>query len=269
MEATEGKPAESEVPKFKSQALKKKGSTRNVSTVPAHLKHTPENVIMFALQNGWSKEDIQFLYDKRNEELARVALLDFNEAKSKFLKLVPKIVKNREANFGETKSGAHGASYRFSDLDNLINTVKDAESAAGLSHDWETGTDEKGWLTITCILSHVGGHSKRDTMKAQPDATGGKNAIQAMKSTVSYLRRGTLESVLGLPQGGDDNDGRDAPGNSFVSDLPAVTAEGYKILLNSIRAGTMTLEQAQKTYYLTPEQIDSLRLFDPPQNANP
>jgi hypothetical protein len=269
MDATNVRPVGDEEFKPKSQEPKKKGLTRKSSTVPAQVKPTPDNLIMYALQNGRTMEEIKFLYDMRNQELARIALLDFREAKKNFLKAVPRLYKNREANFGETSRGAQGASYRFSDLDNLINTVKGAEADAGLSHDWKTSYDDKNNLVITCILSHVGGHSETDTLKWPPDKSGGKTDIHAMKSTVSYLRRATLESVLGLSQGGDDNDGKDAPEQNTFVDLPALTDEGYKILVKSVRAGTMTVDQAQKAYHMSPEQVDSLRYLEPPANANP
>lgn len=258
MDATNVRPEENEPTKSQSQAPKKKGMMAKQSTVPVQVKATPDNFIMIAIQTGRSMEEIQKLIDMRNAEIARLAKMDFNDAKSQFLKSVPRIVKNRDADFGTTNSGKEGASYRFSDLDNLINTVKEAESNAGLSHDWKTNYDDKGNILVTCILSHVNGHSETDTLKFEADKSGGKNGIQAMKSTISYLRRGTLESVLGLPQGGDDNDGKDAPHQSNNSDLPAVTQEGFILLVNSVRKGTMTIEQVQKTYALTPEQLETL-----------
>lgn len=257
MEAKE----ENAAPNKSSQGVKKKDSISKRHTGTVQLKSaTPENFIAFALQSGRSIEEIQQLINFRNAELARLAKLEFNEAKAKFLSTVPRIIKNQDADFGETKSGAKGASYRYSDLDNLINTIKEAEAAAGLSHDFKTTQDDKGNVQITCILSHVGGHSETDTLNAPPDKSGGKNDIQAMKSTVSYLRRAALESVLGLSQGGDDNDGKDSHG-SFTPALEVPTEDGFRILLNSVRKGSMTVEQVTKTYALSGEQLEALQNF--------
>jgi hypothetical protein len=44
-------------------------------------------------------------------------------------------------------------------------------------------------------------------MSAPADKSGGKNDIQAMASTVTYLRRYTLTGALGITTGNDDNDG--------------------------------------------------------------
>jgi hypothetical protein len=261
MDATNVKPESNEGPKEKSTTKKNSISKRSTGTVP--LKGvTPDNFIAFALQSNRSMEEIQQLINFRNAELARLAKLDFLEAKKVFLKQVPRIVKNQMADFGETKSGAKGASYKYNDLDNLINTVKEAESAAGLSHDWKTVQDAQFNVTITCILSHVGGHSETDTLKGPPDKSGGKNDLQAIKSTVSYLRRATLESVLGVSQGGDDNDGRDSRA-SFV-DLETLSDEGFLHVMKSVRMGTMTIDQVTKAYALSGEQLDSLQRVAPP-----
>ena len=45
-------------------------------------------------------------------------------------------------------------------------------------------------------------------MEDQADTSGSKNAIQAMGSTVQYLRRYTLESVLGIATSSIDVDGQ-------------------------------------------------------------
>jgi hypothetical protein len=263
MEQGNEQPVKNEVSKPSSPAPKKKGTMTKRHSGTVQLKEaTPENFIAFALQSGRSIDEIQQLINFRNAELARLAKLDFMEAKRVFLKTVPKIIKNQDANFGETSSGKKGASYRYSDLDNLINTVKDAESTAGLSHDFKTTQDNNGWVTITCILSHIGGHSETDTIKAPPDKSGGKNDIQAMKSTVSYLRRATLESVLGLSQGGDDNDGHTNQ-NTFFADLETLSSDGFLHVMKSVRQGTMTIEQVKKSYALTAEQVDSLERVAP------
>ena len=46
------------------------------------------------------------------------------------------------------------------------------------------------------------------TKSASPDATGGKNPIQAVISSVSYLERHTLKAVAGVSEKGEDDDGQ-------------------------------------------------------------
>ena len=45
-------------------------------------------------------------------------------------------------------------------------------------------------------------------MGSPPDESGGKNYIQAFKSTKTYLERQTLEAICGVTEKGEDDDGR-------------------------------------------------------------
>ena len=44
-------------------------------------------------------------------------------------------------------------------------------------------------------------------MSASPDTSGSKNAVQSIGSTVTYLQRYTLYSILGLASAEQDDDG--------------------------------------------------------------
>lgn len=76
---------------------------------------------------------------------------------------------------------------------------------------------------MTCKITHIQGHSEETTLLAQPDASGSKNAIQAMGSTITYLERYTLLALTGLATHEDD-DGK-ASEVEYISE-----AEGNKIL---------------------------------------
>ena len=80
-------------------------------------------------------------------------------------------------------------------------------AAHGLSYRFRTIQD--GAIKVTCILSHKSGHSEENTLSGPADASGSKNAIQAIGSTLTYLQRYTLTQALGLAAS-DDDDGRSA-----------------------------------------------------------
>ena len=63
-------------------------------------------------------------------------------------------------------------------------------------------------ITVTCILSHIEGHSESTTLSSIADGSGNKNSIQGIGSTVTYLERYTLTGVLGLTSADSDMDGR-------------------------------------------------------------
>jgi uncharacterized protein YyaL (SSP411 family) len=68
---------------------------------------------------------------------------------------------------------------------------------------------------VTCVLfGH--GHSEETTLSGPADASGSKNAIQAIGSTLTYLQRYSLVQALGLAAAEDD-DGNTAAANGAIS----------------------------------------------------
>ena len=117
------------------------------------------------------------------------------------------VVKKNAHVFFEGKGGKTDTDYWHADYGGLVQTITPHLSREGFSYDHEIERRE-GRIYVTCILSHDAGHTKSVTLDGAPDDTGGKNAIQQSKSTVTYLKRTTLEAVSGVATEGDDNDGR-------------------------------------------------------------
>lgn len=257
--------------KAQRKAVKKSNSSLKVvkrndslemgrSTAVGPADNTPEGMIMTALNNGRSMEEIGTLIKYRNDEIARLARLDFLESKKQFTRLRKRIVKGNTADFGTTQNGRQGAKYKYEDLDIIDETIKDVASDCGFSWEWKTEYKDD-FLYITCILSHIGGHHESDTMRGKPDTSGGKNSIQSDGSTTSYLMRYTLKKVLGLSTGKDDNDGQQGAKNAInvIAKLVKPDAELYKSLLKSVQAKTITIEQLEKAYQFTDEQMVTLK----------
>jgi len=78
-----------------------------------------------------------------------------------------------------------------------------------LSRRWADEDPKKAGNTrIRCLISHITGHSESFAAEAPPDMSGNKNDAQAVASIITYLRRTTLFSVLGLVANDEvDNDG--------------------------------------------------------------
>ena len=142
------------------------------------------------------------LQQKAEAEMQRKA---FVEAFAAFKAEAPTaIARSAKVNFTSAKGTTD---YNYVPLDKVVDALVPVMSGHGLAHSWETNQDEKGTITVTCRLEHEAGHSKTVTLRGQPDQTGNKNPIQAVGSTVYYLERYTLLAVLGIAQGGADNDG--------------------------------------------------------------
>jgi len=101
-----------------------------------------------------------------------------------------------------------GHNSKYAGLAETISEISEAMVANGLSHSWKTTQDEKS-ISVTCCVTHVLGHEECTALREFPDKSGSKNDIQAIGSTVSYLQRYTLFSILGLASKEADTDGSD------------------------------------------------------------
>lgn len=99
--------------------------------------------------------------------------------------------------------GHNGISYAR--IEDIMQAIMPILSKHGLSLR-HLSDNESGVVKVTAILSHVDGHSERCSMQSDPDKSGSKNAIQAIKSANTYLRRVTTENLLGLTSHGEDDD---------------------------------------------------------------
>jgi hypothetical protein len=92
---------------------------------------------------------------------------------------------------------------KYVSLDAMAAAVDPILAAHGLSYRYRT-QQTPTVITVTCILfGH--GHSEESTLSGPADASGNKNAIQAIGSTLTYLQRYSLAQALGLAAASDDD----------------------------------------------------------------
>jgi hypothetical protein len=116
----------------------------------------------------------------------------------------PIIKKNRAVDFTSAKGRTY---YKHEDLAEVLRAVVPVLAANGLSHRFRVTSNVNEPVTVTCIISHRDGYFEETTLCAGKDDTGGKNMIQQVGSTLTYLQRMTLKAALGLAASEDD-DGR-------------------------------------------------------------
>ncbi|MBN2591607.1 MAG: ERF family protein [Sedimentisphaerales bacterium] len=126
----------------------------------------------------------------------------YMEAMAEFKKNPPKIFKDKEVSFGTTK-------YNHASLGNVVEVLTEELSKYGFSASWIPKQDDNR-ITITCRLTHVQGHYEEATLSGPPDKSGGKNDIQAICSSSSYLERYTFLAVIGTATYDQDDDGNSA-----------------------------------------------------------
>lgn len=179
-------------------------------------------VVEYAMQNGASPADLKALLemqiqadnhkremrrldDERDRELrAEAARIAFNEAMRGFKAEAVKVIRSKKITDGPLKGKKHA------DLFAVTDAATEALSKHGLSVSWETLDDSKEWIRIACRVKHVAGHSESVPFGGPVDTGPGRNAIQARKSTITYLERFTMLMALGLAEQDADDDGQGA-----------------------------------------------------------
>jgi len=165
---------------------------------------TPMTLLRTAQQTGASIEQMAQLMELQFKWEANEARKAYNAAISAFKAEGVRIIKNSHVKFATSKGTTE---YDHATLGNVVEQITKAMSRHDLSNAWDVDQDNTG-IRVTCRISHVMGHSETVSIKAEADDSGGKNKIQQIGSTITYLQRYTLLSALGLATHGQDDDGR-------------------------------------------------------------
>lgn len=163
---------------------------------------TPSQLLQLAMDKGVDLDRLEKLYELQRQWEAHEARKSFTRAMARFKENPPQIVKDKHVEF-QTARGT--TEYHHATLGAVCDAIVKGLSAVGVSHDWDPDTTDPKRIAVTCILTHESGHEKRVTMHGPPDDSGGKNAIQAMGSTVTYLQRYTLFAATGIAAMEDDD----------------------------------------------------------------
>ena len=165
---------------------------------------TPMALIERALASDASIEKMEQLFNLQLRWEENEAKKAYHQAVADFKAEAVDIVKNKQVRF-KTEKGI--TEYKHAELGQIVNTVTPLLSKYGLSHHWEYAQTE-GKIKVTCFLTHNMGHGNSTSLEASADTSGGKNAIQAIGSTTSYLERYTFLAMTGLASRDQDDDGK-------------------------------------------------------------
>lgn len=162
---------------------------------------SPAYLLAVAVEKGADIEQLKQLMDLKREWEKDEAKKAYMVAVANFKADPPKIIKDKYN--GQYKS-------YYASLSNLVNSALPKLSENGLSHRWDI--DQSDGIKVSCILTHILGHSESVPMSAPADDSGKKNAIQQIKSTITYLKGATFEAITGLATDdfNQDDDGNGA-----------------------------------------------------------
>lgn len=191
---------------------------------------TPADLLRLAIEKGADLDRLEKLMDLQVRWEATESRKAYVEAMAEFKSEHITIVKDKSVSFGST-------SYDHATIGNVTGTICAALSKHGFSHRWDTRQDGDA-IAVTCIITHRNGHYETTTLSAGADKSGGKNSIQSIASTVTYLQRYTLLAATGLATNDQpDDDGSHYDPNGLVAELCAAVESASDInVLKAVKA---------------------------------
>lgn len=142
------------------------------------------------------------LFALQERAMAKHAEMEYNRAMARLQAKLPRIEKRGKIAFG---AGAKAQSTPYVKFEHIFDAIAHLLKEEGFSFRFGTAAIDKGIL-ISATLSHVGGHSEKESMPLPFDTSGSKNSIQAVGSSLSYGKRYLVFAMLNLIAEGEDDD---------------------------------------------------------------
>lgn len=208
---------------------------------------TPVQLLTMAVQQGADLDRLERLMDLQQKWESNEARKAYAAALAAFKSEALDLLKTRQVEF--TTRDGDTTRYRHAELAVAASIAGAALAKHNLSFRWDIHQAD-GKVTVDCILMHSAGHSEKVTMTASPDASGKKNAIQQVASTVTYLERYTLLAATGMAAKDTDDDARQAYGEAApvqAAELPMYPDDKFRVNLpkwvDAIKAGKKTVDE--------------------------
>lgn len=199
--------------------------TRAVATTTSQggalAEGSPAGIMLTALSRGVPPSDIREMLALQREWDADQARKLHAKAMAGFKSEAVRVVRNVTIKDGPLKGKKHA------DLFAVTDAATEALSKYGLSATFRVVQDDRDWIKIACCIKHEAGHVEETQFGGPIDAGPGRNAIQARKSTVTYLERITLLLALGLSESDADDDGALGGGKPGATTPPPPPAQAF------------------------------------------
>ena len=197
-------------------------TTKDVAVIT--IDRSPAALMMVAIEKNLDLDKVEKAMALQERYEANEARKAYHDAMAGFKASPPEIEKDRHVKFQTSKGFTE---YDHASLANVTQKINSALSQHGLSAGWKVAQADKV-ITVTCTITHRLGHSESTGLSASPDDSGGKNNIQAIGSTISYLSRYTLLCLTGLATYDQDNDGNGTGEAEYITEEQAA---GISVML--------------------------------------
>lgn len=165
-----------------------------VDATPATV--SPMSLIQVAIDTGADIDKLERLMAMEERWNARQSEQAFIDSMARLQAELPEIKKLKKG---------HG--YMYAPISDIVAQTREVIAAHGFSYRFEQSQTDKD-ISVTCVVTHVGGHKERTSLSSGADTSGSKNSVQAIASAVTYLQRYTLCGAFGIVTADSDSDAR-------------------------------------------------------------
>lgn len=167
------------------------------------------SLMQIALEKNYSLDQIEKMMELQDRFEAK-------EAKKAYIRDMAEF-KSKDIVIGKTGFNKKFGS-KYPTLGDYLKGALPIMGECGLTHRWEIDQSNGSMIKVTCIVTHEKGHSESTFMIAPPDKAGSKNPIQEIKSTITYLKSVTFDSLMGLAatDANVDDDGNGAQQVQYI-----------------------------------------------------
>lgn len=168
-------------------------------------------ILANAVERGADIAVLERLVSLHERVLASKAREAFHVAMAAFKADCPPIPRRTEnSQFKVTLNGV-ARPRKYAALEDIAATISGPLGKNGLSFRWGDAKIEGGTMTLSCIVSHVGGHSESSSVQMPIESSAGASIQQKHGIADTYAQRYSLIRVLGLTTCDEDDDGNAAP----------------------------------------------------------
>ena len=197
----------------------KKDKVEVLAPVTANPEDSFLTIFQVSTDKGYAPEFIEKMMELQERNDANNARKAFFDAFANFKAEMPPVKKDKYNKYFKSW---------YTSLGMLLDTYNPILGSNGLSLQFPSPEQGDTSMTVACKLSHRLGHSETVTMKGPIDTAAvgrvsgqpSRNAMQDLKSTFTYLRSVTCESILGVAgtEGTVDDDGNGAGEVEYITE---------------------------------------------------
>lgn len=182
-------------------------------------------IVASAVQSGRPPAELKELFELVKSMKAAQAKAEFAAAFARFKSICPPV--ERRTPNPQFKVDVNGVrrDRMFASLDDIERTVRVPLGECGLSFRWSEAKLTDGMLSLSCIVSHSGGHSEASSVLLPVESKAGCSEQQKFGIVMTYAQRYSLVQALGLTTCDVDEDGNNPGGGETITPEQAANLE--------------------------------------------